>query len=102
MLILALEGIGKCSVVHLPGTQFQLNFWVDTWNNDISLKIVYPQLYDICSTKNIYLNEVIQSQGAAVKFRKQFDSITVQEWTSILHIVSTLSFTHTQDKLAWK
>lgn len=41
-------------------------------------------------------------QGAAVKFRRQFDHITIQEWTNILCTVSALSFTHTQDKLAWK
>ena len=52
--------------------------------------------------RSVTLGEVISSQGATVKFRRQFDYITLSEWNSILHFISSFSFTHSYDRLAWK
>lgn len=56
----------------------------------------------MCTNKSITLSEVVQSQGAVIKFRRQFDRITLDEWLTILHHISTVTFTHEHDKVAWK
>lgn len=88
--------------IHAPGSQSELKFWLDIWHNNSTLATQYPELYDICSNPNILLKEVIQSQGESVSFKRQFDEIMHTEWGDILQFISSMSFTHASDKLAWK
>lgn len=72
-VIMSLETLGKCSVIHSPRSQSTLKFWTDTWANQLALNVLYPQLYDMCANKSVTLSEVVHSQGAVVKFRRHFD-----------------------------
>lgn len=83
-----LEQLGHCSTTYQPGYQYNISFWNSVWNQQCSLATQYPQLYFICSNKNITLKEVINSQGEAVIFNKQMDVFQITEWTHILYTIS--------------
>lgn len=48
------------------------------------------------------LTSVINTQGVCVKFRRTLVGIDQQEWASILHTISSISFTHSHDKVSWR
>lgn len=62
----------------------------------------FPQLYDVCSTKMITDQQMVEPQGAAMSFRRDLGEILLQEWGSILQIISTFSFTHSSDHISWR
>ena len=100
--ITKLDTIGRANVTYSPGFDTQLKFWTDCWDKDGTLASQFPQLFEICLNPHIPLREVIDSQGRVVQFRRQFDMFLGQEWTSILDKISSISFTHSHDKIAWK
>lgn len=65
-----LDNLGKCSVINTLGVNSPLQFWTDSWNNQLPLAYQFFTLYEICSNKTITLKEVIYSQGAAVHFMR--------------------------------
>lgn len=45
---------------------------------------------------------MINFQGQLVVVNSQLDHIQMQEWHTILYFISSISFTHNFDKIAWK
>lgn len=54
-----LESLGHSSIAYNLGRQSELKFWTDSWQNNSTLAIQYPELFEICSNPNILLKEVI-------------------------------------------
>lgn len=63
----------------------------------ISMATQFSHLYEICRNKTVTLRQVVDTQGRVVTFKRQFDQITLKEWTSILLKISAISFTHTYE-----
>lgn len=100
--IVQLEQIGQCSLKYTPGECSLVRFWEDLWYGDCSLSAAFSHLYKICTNPNVLLSDVIHSQGACVQFRRSFTRVDQCEWGHLLHIISTISFTHSHDKVAWR
>ena len=86
----------------MPGSQSQVKFWEDIWYSNYSFATLYPHLYHICKNIQVLLTEVIHSQGKCISFRRTLTEVDRQEWGSILHILSNISFTHLQDRISWR
>lgn len=71
-------------------------------NQGVSLATQFPHLFQICNNQRVTLREVIITQREIVTFRRQFDFITLQEWSTILNRISSIFFTHAADSIAWK
>lgn len=95
-----LDKMDRCSVSYSPGTESQFKFWTDSWDQLGSLATQFPQLFEICSNPHVQLREVINTQGRVVKFWRQFDMFSLQEWSAVLSKISSISFTHTYDRIA--
>lgn len=100
--ILKLENIGKISVTFTPGAHSNISFWHTIWNGTCSLVSQFPQLYKICSTPHINVTTVINSQGSALQFTRTLSGVLLSEWQHLLALISSCSFTHTVDKIAWR
>lgn len=59
-------------------------------------------MFTQCTNPNILLADVVHSQGRLVKFRTSLVGIDFQEWTELLHLISSTSFTYSHDKIEWK
>lgn len=63
--------------------------------------MTYSQLFDICITPDITVQEVVSTQGGTLRFRRSLTSRLLQDWNQLMSIVST-DFTHDHDQVAWK
>lgn len=81
--VMSLEHLGTFSVSYIPGSQSKIKFWSDIWHQNCSLATRYPQLYSLCTTKNISIQAGFQSQGDLVMFRRTLSGILAQEWLEI-------------------
>ena len=100
--IQSLDSLGKMSIAVHPGSQGLVLFWLDIWHQGCTLSHVYPQLFSLCMSPHISLQEVVASQGTQVQFRRRLSGILLQEWAAILNIISSISFTHETDNIAWR
>ena len=100
--ICKLNSLGHMSVAYTPGIASELEFWHTIWHDNCALSTRFPQLYAICSNKHILLTSVILSQGTSIRFSRCLSGILVEEWQQILYLLSTSSFTHHYDKIAWR
>lgn len=100
--ITKLECIGQMSIKYEPGMQTKVLFWQDLWLDNCTLATRFPALYRVCIKKNVTLGDIIYSQGQCVRFKDVLIGVKQQEWGTILHIISQISFTHLNDKLAWR
>ena len=64
--ILSLTNLGDCSIQYSPGSDSCARFWEDLWSGHCSMASQYPQLYELCTNKQILLSAVINSQGQIV------------------------------------
>lgn len=99
--ISALAPIGHLGTSIIPGAQGDTSFWHDNWCPPCSLHIAFPQLYNICQTLQVSVQDVVFSQGACVSFRRSLTGILLQEWLQIPHLISSMAFTHGTDRLTW-
>ncbi|XP_078150904.1 uncharacterized protein LOC144546233 [Carex rostrata] len=100
--VMSLDNLGSCSTQFTPGSSSCVRFWEDIWHDNCALSSQFSQLYAMCTNKNILLSEVIHSQGQQVQFCDILDGVALAEWNHLLAFLSQISFTHIQDKLAWR
>lgn len=99
--IQALSHFGQLGVTYQPGAQGSVDFWHDTWYQQCPLKVTFPQLFDICFDTHVTIQDVVTSQGGCLHFRRTLTGVLSHEWHQVLEIISSTSFTHDLDQLAW-
>ncbi|XP_078156636.1 uncharacterized protein LOC144552546 [Carex rostrata] len=52
--------------------------------------------------KDPTFTNVINTQGSCIHFRQTLTGVDKSEWAQILHMISTISFTHSQDRISWR
>lgn len=97
-----LDTMDNMSVTYELGSNSQLSFWHTIWSDNCSLATRFPHLYQICSNKTVTVDEIVNSQGTVVTFRRSLGGILYNEWTDILCLISSTSFTHHLDKITWR
>lgn len=94
--ILAVQSLSHICILGIsyqPGHCGEVQFRSDTWYQNYPLNITFSQLFDICSTTNVSVQEVVATQGHCLRFRRILSGVLLQEWHQILHIISSTSFT---------
>jgi hypothetical protein len=87
-----IASFGDFSISYKLGIQTQIRFWDDQWYQNCFLAVRYYSLYQKCTTKHVLLAYVINSQGQNLKFRVTLVGIDYTEWTELLHLISSISF----------
>ena len=100
--ITSLHNLGTASIEVVPGRHTNVLFWTDIWYQQCTMATRFPYLYEICTNSALTLQQVINSQGGAIKFRRSLFGILHTEWLEVLEIISHLSFTHLEDQLSWR
>lgn len=77
------------------------------WNEQLIKEMLqfasrFSYLYPLCMNTDISLQQVINSQGFDIKFRRLLHGILCIEWLEILEIISSISYTHSIDKMSWR
>lgn len=99
--IMKLDSLGKISVTYEPGLHSIVEFWNFIWFGNCTISTKYPQLYNLCSNKNISIAEVMHSQGSVIHFRRFLVGILLSEWYEVLLLISTSSFKYHVHKISW-
>lgn len=94
--------LGHISVTYEPSSQSNLEFWNTIWQDNCTLSTKFPKLYEISSNKHISISDVLLTQGLSLHFNRSLTGILAVEWHQLLYIISTSSFTHSNDKIAWR
>ena len=76
-------------------------FWKDIWLYNDSLEVLFPDLFDMCVQKNIFVDKVKQNYNSVSFSRWLIDKWRI-DWSKILHDVSVFCFTMRDDKVFWK
>ncbi|XP_078152115.1 uncharacterized protein LOC144547363 [Carex rostrata] len=100
--VTAISQVCNLGMSYQPGYQGAVSFWEDTWYEYCPLKIRFYQLYNICTTPQVTVQDVIATQGQCLRFRRSLTGIIFQEWQQILQIISSTAFTHDLDQVAWQ
>lgn len=83
--------LGSNNITYKPGVNSAVQFWKDIWLDNCSLSVSFPQLYAKCVNKDIWLVDVIHSQGQQIIFCDVLTGVCLQEWN---HILATLVNSH--------
>lgn len=74
----ALSHFSQLGMTFSPRHLGAVQFWTDTWCHSCPLQITFPQLFDICLTKTVTVQEVVHTQGSCLQFRKKSKCGTIR------------------------
>lgn len=79
-----------------------VRFWLDTWHAECSLATSYRHVFELCTNQTICVQEVLESRGAMVRFRRILHGILLCEWHEIVAIIHSYTLTADPDVPLWK
>lgn len=97
-----LRYIGRLSCTFQIGNGQTVKFWTDTWYSECPLSTIYPHLFELCSNPFVCVQEVIESRGTMLRFRRNLHGILLSEWHTIVAIVNSCSLNNSPDCPKWK
>lgn len=71
--------------------------WDSSRITKCSLSTTYSHLFDLCSNPYICVQDVIESRGAMLRFRRNLHGILLSEWHEIVAIIISCSLTDNPD-----
>uniref|UniRef100_J3MDK7 Reverse transcriptase zinc-binding domain-containing protein n=1 Tax=Oryza brachyantha TaxID=4533 RepID=J3MDK7_ORYBR len=79
-------------------------FWRDVWLNSVSLKTLYPFLYEICNQKEILVKDVLEEGLQILTFRRAFSITDFAQWNELCALIDNLNILsqeRAEDNLVW-
>lgn len=72
------------SIVVAPGSQGHVSLWHDHWHDNCALKNTFPNLFDLCTTPMITIQEAVLSQKIHIHFRRTLGGYSVTGMNTIV------------------
>ncbi|XP_078181259.1 uncharacterized protein LOC144574986 [Carex rostrata] len=100
--VLDIAPIVQNSISFSPNCSTTVSFWHDIWYGESSLATQFPHLYNKCTLPNIFLHEVMATQGDNLRYNRQLAGMDLKDWENLQNILCTLLIDDNQPPMQWR
>jgi hypothetical protein len=76
-------------------------FWEDTWVGDKSLKVKYPNLYNIVRDPHATVSKVMATSPLNISFKRALVDNKLREWLNLVARISNVQLVEGSDYFKW-
>jgi hypothetical protein len=73
------------------GNGKKTRFWHDTWRGGCPLKILCPEIFEICNQKDWSVFKVLSQGEVKLTFRRNFGEVEMDEWGKLLELIEEVN-----------
>ena len=83
------------------GNGAQTSLWKDTWVGSRPFCTVQPILFDLCSEKDISVQDFLLKNGH-ILFQRWLSNLLFEQWLETINLIYSYPFTDEVDKVCWR
>jgi hypothetical protein len=86
---------------YVIGDGKKARFWRDVWIGNCTLRVCFPELFEICNQQEWTVHKVLRDGGLNLTFRRNFRLSHTSEWEDLVMLVEGINLSQTPDTVKW-